>query len=234
VPTPEMNPSTSPLDGSPGGDGQRAADRAEPAPAATSRPGPDRAGPSRIRIGVDVGGTFTKAVAFDLAAGRAVATASVPTTHGDPRGPAAGVVHVIADVARAVGPERVDLVTHSTTQAVNALLEGDGAKVGVIGLAQGADLRRARKRTTLQAVELSPGRPLAAVSEVLDVTAGLDEVALDAVLDRLAGAGAEAVCVAEAFAPDDDRRERRWSPGPAPGASRPVARPISPGSTGSS
>ena len=44
-------------------------------------------------------------------------------------------------------PSNVELVTHSTTQAVNALLEGDVATVGMIGMGRAPDLRKARKRT---------------------------------------------------------------------------------------
>ena len=39
-----------------------------------------------VRIGVDVGGTFTKAVAIDLADGALLARAVVPTTHDDAAG----------------------------------------------------------------------------------------------------------------------------------------------------
>src|SRR6185503_6630750 len=156
-----------------------------------------------VRVGVDVGGTFTKAVAVDLATGEIVGRSVVPTTHFDEAGPAQGVVHVVGEVARQVGPDRVDLVTHSTTQAVNALLEGDTGTVGVLGLGRQPDLKKARKRTRLDRVELAPGRRLPVVSEFLDITAGLDETELGAALDRLVAGGATAICVAEAFAPDD-------------------------------
>src|SRR5262245_55476579 len=99
-----------------------------------------------VRIGVDVGGTFTKAVAIDLADGRLLARASVPTTHTDEQGSAAGVVQVVAEVGHAVGAQHVDLITYSTTQAVNALLEGDVAVVGVLALGRQPDLRKAAKR----------------------------------------------------------------------------------------
>ena len=74
-----------------------------------------------------------------------------------PDGVAAGVVAAVAEVVRSVGAERVDLVTHSTTQAVNALLEGDVGTVGVLGLGRRPELSKARKRTQLERVELSPG-----------------------------------------------------------------------------
>jgi N-methylhydantoinase A len=162
-----------------------------------------------VRIGVDVGGTFTKAVAIDLADGSLLARSSVPTTHTDAEGSAAGVVQVVADVAHAVGAQRIELITYSTTQAVNALLEGDVATVGVIGLGRQPDLRKAAKRTRLDKVELAPGRRLPTVPEFLDVTRGLDLVAVDAALDRLVAAGARTICVAEAFAPDEGGDERR-------------------------
>ena len=90
--------------------------------------------PPRIRVGVDVGGTFTKAVAVEIRTDGAhiVAQSVRPTTHTDADGVAAGVVHCVADVATAVGADNIALVTHSTTQAVNALLEGVVGSVGVI------------------------------------------------------------------------------------------------------
>jgi len=161
-----------------------------------------------IRVGVDVGGTFTKAVAFDLAAGRVVARSVVPTSHEAEEGVAAGVVAAVAAVAEDVGASEVDLVTHSTTQAVNALLEGDVGTVGVIGLGRRPDLRKVAKRTQLHGVELAPGKPLRTVHEVLDVTDGLDDDAARAAIDRLVAAGVAAVAVAEAFSPDDDSNEQ--------------------------
>ncbi|MCL4291998.1 MAG: methylhydantoinase [Acidimicrobiia bacterium] len=161
-----------------------------------------------LRIGVDVGGTFTKAVAFDTSAGAVTARSVVATTHDHPDGVAAGVVEAVAGVAERVGPGEVGLVTHSTTQAVNALLEGDVGTVGVIALGRSAELRRVARRTRLGDVRLAPGHSLATVQEVLDVTGGLDVTAASAAIDRVKASGAVAVCVAEAFAPDDDSRER--------------------------
>ena len=160
-----------------------------------------------LRVGVDVGGTFTKAVAVDPASGEIAARAVTPTTHDDPDGVAAGVVAVVAQLAGQVGADAVELVTHSTTQAVNALLEGDAATVGVIGLGSAPYLRKARKRTTLGRVELTGGKALATASEFLDLSAGLDVNAARDALRRLMEGGAQAVCVAEAFAPDDASNE---------------------------
>ncbi len=162
-----------------------------------------------IRIGVDVGGTFTKAVAIDLAAGGIVAQAVIPTTHTSDEGVAAGVVECVARVAAQVGAATVELVTHSTTQAVNALLEGDVGKVGVVGMGRRPELKKAQQRTQLDGVELSPGKFLSTVPVFLDVSDGLDEPAVRAQLRRFVDAGVSAVATAEAFAPDDASNETR-------------------------
>src|SRR4051812_46017288 len=82
-----------------------------PAPPPTWRPG--NLPPSSnhramaVRIGVDVGGTFTKAVGIDMATGDVAARAAVMTTHDDAAGSAAGVVQVVHAVADAVGADAV-------------------------------------------------------------------------------------------------------------------------------
>ena len=152
-----------------------------------------------VRVGVDVGGTFTKAVAVDAATGALAGRAVVPTTHDHPDGVSAGVIEVIAELAGQVGADAIELVTHSTTQAVNALLEGDSVPVGVLGLGRAPHLRKVRRRTAIDR---------ACAHELLDVSAGLDTGAAAAALRRLAAAGAQAVCVAEAFAPDDASTEQ--------------------------
>jgi N-methylhydantoinase A/oxoprolinase/acetone carboxylase beta subunit len=87
-------------------------------------------------------------------------------------------------------------------------LEGDVNVVGVIGLSRAPYLRKARKRTALGRIELAEGRVLDTVCEFLDVSAGFDPGRARSVLERLAAAGAGAVCVAEAFAPDDASNEQ--------------------------
>ena len=162
-----------------------------------------------VRVGVDVGGTFTKAVAVIIGPeGAEIVSQSVrPTTHDASEGVAEGVVACVADVALAVGPGHVALVTHSTTQAVNALLEGDVGTVGVIGLGRRPELRRARERTALRHVELAAGRTLPTTSAFFDVTDGLPVEEVASALRAMRDAGVSAVCVAEAFAPDDASNE---------------------------
>jgi N-methylhydantoinase A/oxoprolinase/acetone carboxylase beta subunit len=112
------------------------------------------------RIGIDVGGTFTKAVLIDNAGFEVVGRFSVMTTHSDARGVAAGVVEVFRNVLERsqVDPNDVVFLAHSTTQATNALLEGDVAAVGVIGMASRVESVLARGQSNVKDIELAPGR----------------------------------------------------------------------------
>ncbi len=162
-----------------------------------------------VRVGVDVGGTFTKAVAVSALSGEIVARSVRSTTHSAPSGVAEGVVACVADIAEAVGRDNVVLVTHSTTQAVNALLEGDVGIVGVIGMGRIPELKRAEQRTTLRNIELAPGKHLRTLPIFLDVTAGLTDETATQALQTLIDGGASAVCIAEAFSPDDPSKEEQ-------------------------
>ena len=86
----------------------------------------------KVRMGIDVGGTHTKAVAIDNATHEIIGKSSVKTTHDDKAGVAAGVVAAFQNCLREnnIDPKDVIFVAHSTTQATNALIEGDVAKVG--------------------------------------------------------------------------------------------------------
>ncbi|MGH6954891.1 MAG: hydantoinase/oxoprolinase family protein [Alphaproteobacteria bacterium] len=78
-----------------------------------------------VRIGVDVGGTFTDVVAWDPA-GR-MESCKVPTT---PANPAEGVLNGIAALAPRTGPWAT--LAHGTTMVTNAIVEHRGAPVGLI------------------------------------------------------------------------------------------------------
>jgi N-methylhydantoinase A/oxoprolinase/acetone carboxylase beta subunit len=86
-----------------------------------------------LRIGIDVGGTFTHGVVL-RPPGTVLARACVATTHRHAQGVAAGVEEVLGLLLdeldrQGLAREGIELVAHSTTQATNALLEGDVAPV---------------------------------------------------------------------------------------------------------
>lgn len=83
----------------------------------------------RFRVGIDVGGTFTDVFLFDETSG-AVRTHKVSSTPADPhRAPIRGLTELLARVGR---PEDVVFAGLGTTVATNALLEGKGARTGLI------------------------------------------------------------------------------------------------------
>jgi N-methylhydantoinase A/oxoprolinase/acetone carboxylase beta subunit len=163
-----------------------------------------------LRVGVDVGGTFTKAVALTVHPLALRAHAVVPTTHAADGGVTEGVAAALRTLLDRLGPDRdrVELVAYSTTQAMNALLEGDVTRVGVVGIGAEPDVRAARKRTSVGDLKLAPGRVLHTEHAFLDATRGLDDARIDAALDRLEAAGCAAVAVSGAFAVDAPGHER--------------------------
>ena len=85
------------------------------------------------RIGVDVGGTFTDLVLADATG--ATWVAKVPSVPSDPsRGVLAAVQRIADDLG--MGMERIlqacALFVHGSTIATNTMLEGKGARVGLI------------------------------------------------------------------------------------------------------
>jgi N-methylhydantoinase A len=83
----------------------------------------------KLRVGIDVGGTFTDVTAFDEDTG---ALAAVRKYVSDPERPASVMERITADLAAEFGADAVSLVLHGSTAALNTLLEGKGARVGLI------------------------------------------------------------------------------------------------------
>ena len=99
----------------------------------TAEPSAARPPEAPWRIGVDVGGTFTDLVLAD--ASGATWVAKVPSVPADPsRGVIAAVQRLAADLGLSAQHllERSALFVHGSTIATNTLLEGKGAKVGLI------------------------------------------------------------------------------------------------------
>lgn len=83
-----------------------------------------------MRIGIDVGGTFTDVVLVDQASSEFYYT-KTPTTHENL---ADGVMTGLEEILGMAGREIADLeyLIHGTTIGTNAIVEGKGAKVGLI------------------------------------------------------------------------------------------------------
>lgn len=163
-----------------------------------------------MRVGVDVGGTFTDLVA--LTADGGIEVRKVATTPADP---SVALFHAL-DAVRAP----VDLLIHGTTVATNALLERSGARVALVTTRGFEDLLwlRRQDRAALYDLARDHPAPLVAPADVIGVTervgaAGVLDALTDAEVERVVAAvralapGAVAVALLFSFRyPDHERR----------------------------
>jgi N-methylhydantoinase A/oxoprolinase/acetone carboxylase beta subunit len=165
----------------------------------------------KVRVGIDVGGTFTHAVALDAESLGIIGRVKVPTTHAAVEGVAAGIVQALRRLLEvaALQADEIALIAHSTTQATNALLEGDVAPVGIIGLGRGPDAWLSRRATRVGAIPLAPGHALRTFHRFIDVGLGFSEDAVRHAVSDLVSAGAQAFVVSAAFGVDDVSLEER-------------------------
>ena len=145
-----------------------------------------------ILLGIDTGGTYTDAVLHDEASGRVLAAAKALTTRHDL---AVGIRGAAASVLESSGlaPASVALVSLSTTLATNALVEGQGGRVGLVLI--GFDEAAASRAGIADALR---GDPCIRIGGGHDAAGhpreALDLAALDRALPRVEGSvGAFAV-----------------------------------------
>jgi N-methylhydantoinase A/oxoprolinase/acetone carboxylase beta subunit len=164
----------------------------------------------KVRMGIDVGGTHTKAVAIDNETHEIIGKSSVKTTHDDKRGVAAGVVKCFNNclTENNISPDDVIFVAHSTTQATNALIEGDVAKVGIVGMAKGfIESYLAKKQTKLDNIDLGNGKEIKIINSFIR-TKGMTEEAVQQLVDDIKAQGAEVAVSSMAFGVDDGAPEK--------------------------
>ena len=163
----------------------------------------------RVRIGVDVGGTFTKSVAIDMNSGKIIGKVTVPTTHFSEEGVSTGIVESLIKLIlkEGINESNIELISHSTTQAVNALLEGDTTKVGIIGMGVNLEKNDIVKRTNLGNVKLGPNKYLKTCYRFLDTSKFLDKEEILQILKELKEEGAKVLIVSEAYGVDDPSNE---------------------------
>ena len=164
----------------------------------------------KVRIGIDVGGTFTDAVVVDNETYEVIAKEKCPTTHHAKQGVAEGIVRNIENVLKKnnISPEDVIFIAHGTTQATNALLEGDVAKVGIVGMGKGLEADRAKKETTAGNIELAPGKFLYTEHEFLE-SSSLREDLIKSAIEKLKQKGAEVIVASESYSVDNPENEKK-------------------------
>src|SRR5262245_41603627 len=153
---------------------------------------------SDVRVGVDVGGTFTDLVTV---VNGELRVAKVPSTPADQSG---GVMNAVG--ATGIDPAVVGAVAHGTTVATNALLERRGARTALVttdGFRDVIEIAR-QTRPSLYDLTLRPPEPLVprelrfTVRERVDPdgeAAPLDESGLAEVVEELRRADVESVAV---------------------------------------
>jgi N-methylhydantoinase A len=174
-----------------------------------------------LRLGVDVGGTFTDLLLLDEKNGKTY-SAKVPST---PQDSSIGVLNGIEKICREAGIEPTDIteVMHGTTVATNTVLTNSGALVGLVTTKGYRDvLQIARsyvpgglggwviwnKTPPLAPLELTieADERIGAKGEII---VPLDERAMRASLEQLLDSGIEALTIALFNSYANDVHERR-------------------------
>jgi N-methylhydantoinase A len=156
-----------------------------------------------IRLGVDIGGTFTD-VALEVGDRRY--TAKGLTTA---RAPEAGVLAIVRAIIGEAGirPGDVQLIIHGTTLATNALIERKGAKTALLTTEGFRDVLEIRHENRFEQYDVNIDLPPPLVPRRLrlpvreridaqgDVLVPLDEASVTRALDQLTAQNIEAVAV---------------------------------------
>ncbi len=173
------------------------------------------------RLGVDVGGTFTDLLLFNEDTGAFWRHKTPSTPHDSSEGILNGVEAITAEAG--VAASEIEYFLHGTTVATNAVLEGKGAKVGLIvteGYRDVMQIARSFVPGGLAAWIVWPKpQPLAHLEDTLEVperigadgavVRPLDEDAVRAALRTLKSQGIEALTVSLINAYVDGSHEAR-------------------------
>jgi len=172
------------------------------------------------RLGVDVGGTFTDLLLFNDADGNFWRHKTPSTPHDSSEGIMTGVAQICEQAG--VTPADIDVFLHGTTVATNAVLEGNGARVGLVvtqGYRQVLQIARSLVPGGLAAWIVWPKpEPIARLEDTVEIKGRLDaqgqevrplvEDDMRAQLSTLAASGVEALTVALMNSYVDGRHER--------------------------
>jgi N-methylhydantoinase A/oxoprolinase/acetone carboxylase beta subunit len=165
-----------------------------------------------VRIGIDVGGTFTDAVAIDNDTYELIGAVKVPTTHSAEEGVAVGIIEALRKLMSDCGISAgsVTFIAHGTTQATNALLEGDVSPVGIITLGNGIEGFKAKNDTNIGNIELAKGKFLRTSNVfVNNADKSTVEENVRRAIEELKGNGADSIVATEAFGVDNPENENQ-------------------------
>jgi N-methylhydantoinase A len=118
-----------------------------------------------VILGVDVGGTFTDAVAIGP---DGVRTGKAPTTPDDQ---SVGVMAAIGQALGGAGPDTVERLVHGMTVGTNALLEGRTARTALIATEGFTDIERLGRQARPELYRLCAASPAPIVPDELLVAA---------------------------------------------------------------
>ena len=156
-----------------------------------------------IRLGVDIGGTFTDVV---LEKEGALYSAKVLTTYAAPENAIIDGMHQVCEQAGEV-PSRINQIIHGTTLATNALIERRGAKTALITTEGFRDVIEMRTESRFEQYDLNLNLPEPLLPRQMRFTVpgrvdangqvliGLDRAEVEAVVDKIAAGGFESVAV---------------------------------------
>lgn len=165
--------------------------------------------PSRWRIGIDVGGTFTDFIAVPSNGARCNVVGAIRhKTPSTPRDPAEAVQLGLRDLIRlGVAPGEVEVITHGTTIGLNAILQGRGATVALLTSAGHRDLLQIGRARLPRSFDLhsAPPQPAIPRERVVELRTrfapdgtqigSANDAAYRDAVERLRRTGAEAVAV---------------------------------------
>lgn len=174
-----------------------------------------------MRIGIDVGGTFTDTVLVDEKNGKFFYT-KTPTTHNDL---ADGVMKGLDEILEISGAsiDDIDYIIHGTTIGTNAVVEGKGARVGLITTAGFEDVLEIRRvaRPKEAAFDFGADNPPPLVPRYLrrgvveridskgQVVVPLNEASVIEAIEYFKGQQVEAIAVALLFSFLNDSHEKK-------------------------
>jgi N-methylhydantoinase A len=161
---------------------------------------------SRYRVAMDIGGTFTDAVAYDEETGTYVAGKS-STTPQDLTDGVFGALGTVVD-----DPADVSFSVHGTTQGLNAFLQRRGVRVVLLATSGAGDVLHIARgnRTRLYDIHFRKPTPLVPRRDIVEIEgrlnaageeiAALDEAAIRAAARRARDEGAGGIAIAFLFA----------------------------------